>query len=85
MSNSLRHADGARQILTWTNGTTVVCEVRDDGWVTDAMVGRLPPAPDQVGGRGLWIVNQLCDLVQLRSSATGTVVRLHHGPLPSPV
>jgi anti-sigma regulatory factor (Ser/Thr protein kinase) len=29
------------------------------------------------GGRGLWLVNQLCDLVQLRSSAAGGVVRLH--------
>lgn len=27
-------------------------------------------------GRGLWLANQACDLVQLRSSATGTVVRL---------
>jgi hypothetical protein len=29
------------------------------------------------GGRGLWIVNHLCDLVQLRSSPAGNVVRLH--------
>ena len=29
------------------------------------------------GGRGLWIVNQLCDLVQVRSSPAGTVIRLH--------
>ena len=27
-------------------------------------------------GRGLWLVHQLCDLVQLRTSATGTVVRM---------
>jgi hypothetical protein len=29
------------------------------------------------GGRGLWMVNQLCDLVQLRTFPTGAVVRLH--------
>jgi anti-sigma regulatory factor (Ser/Thr protein kinase) len=28
-------------------------------------------------GRGLWIANQLCDLVQIRSSAAGSVVRMH--------
>ena len=29
------------------------------------------------GGRGLWMVNQLCDLVQRRTLAAGAVVRLH--------
>ncbi|MEA2473452.1 MAG: hypothetical protein QOE06_1367, partial [Thermoleophilaceae bacterium] len=29
------------------------------------------------GGRGLWLVNQLCDLVQLRSLRDGCAVRLH--------
>jgi hypothetical protein len=27
--------------------------------------------------RGLWMVNQMCDLVQLRSSPGGTLVRIH--------
>ena len=31
----------------------------------------------QVAGRGLWLVHELCDLVQLRSSPAGTVVRMH--------
>ena len=30
-----------------------------------------------MGGRGVWLANQLCDLVQIRSGAAGTVVRLH--------
>jgi hypothetical protein len=34
------------------------------------------PADGQPYGRGLWIANQLCDLVQIRSSAAGTVVRM---------
>jgi two-component sensor histidine kinase len=29
------------------------------------------------GGRGLWMVNQLCDLVQLRSFPDGAAVRVH--------
>ena len=30
-----------------------------------------------VGGLGLWLANQLCDLVQVRSSPEGTAVRVH--------
>jgi hypothetical protein len=31
---------------------------------------------DREDGFGLWLVNQLCDLVQIRTFAKGTVVRL---------
>jgi hypothetical protein len=41
------------------------------------LVGRPPPAASPPNARGLWLVHHLCDLVQLRSSAAGTVVRLH--------
>jgi hypothetical protein len=29
------------------------------------------------GNRGLWIANQVCELVQIRTFPTGSVVRLH--------
>ena len=35
------------------------------------------PAAGRDGGRGLWMVNQLCDLVQLRSFPDGATVRVH--------
>jgi anti-sigma regulatory factor (Ser/Thr protein kinase) len=76
-TNSLRYGGGACEVLSWVDAGTVVCEVRDGGRVTDPLVGRRRPLPDQFGGRGLWIANQLCDLVQVRSSDAGTVVRLH--------
>jgi hypothetical protein len=28
---------------------------------------------------GLWTVNQLCDLVEVRTGETGTTIRVHHG------
>jgi hypothetical protein len=34
------------------------------------------PEPGELDGRGLWLANQLCDLVQIRSGAGGTRVRL---------
>jgi hypothetical protein len=38
---------------------------------------RPKPATGLDCGRGLWLANQLCDLVQLRTSGTGTVVRTY--------
>lgn len=79
-TNSLRHAGGGGTIRAWRDGDALVCEVRDGGRIGSALVGREVPPRDSEGGRGLWIVNQLCDLVQVRSTSTGTVVRLHVGP-----
>jgi anti-sigma regulatory factor (Ser/Thr protein kinase) len=78
-TNSVRHAGGDGSLRLWQEDDMVVCEVRDAGRLTDPLVGRRRPTPTQVSGRGLWIVNQLCDLVQIRSSAAGTVVRIQIG------
>lgn len=77
VTNSLRHGGGRGVCLMWEHAGTMVCEVQDHGRVVDALVGRRRPAYDGETGRGLWLVNQLCDLVQLRSFPTGTVVRVH--------
>ena len=76
-SNSLRHAGGRGVLRMWHADDTVVCEVSDDGHIDDPLVGRVRPEVDDRGGRGLWMVNQLCELVQVRSSPTGTTVRMH--------
>jgi len=76
-TNSLRHGGGRGTLRIWRDAAAVVCEVRDAGRIQDPMVGRERPPPDRDGGRGLWLANQLCDLVQLRSFPTGAVVRLH--------
>lgn len=77
-TNSVRHGGGRGFLRIWSNGDTVSCEVRDAGRIDDPLVGRWPPAPDQTSGFGLWLANQLCDLVQVRTSeGDGSVVRLH--------
>ena len=76
-SNSVQHGEARRDLRIWTEGDVLICEVRDRGRIEDPLVGRTRPPTDREGGRGLWIANQLCDLVQVRSSAAGTVVRLH--------
>jgi hypothetical protein len=59
------------------DGSGVICEVCDKGRIVDPLAGRRRPSINAAGGRGLWIANQLCDLVQLRTFAGGGVVRLH--------
>lgn len=76
-TNSLRHGGGSGTVRIWADGPSLVCEVIDAGRIDDAFVGRLRPVADQEGGFGLWLANQLCDLVQIRSFPTGSVVRLH--------
>ena len=75
--NSLMHGGGAGTLRVWNSATGVICEVRDRGWIRQPLAGRARPTFDQESGRGLWMINQLCDLVQLRSSPAGSVVRLH--------
>ena len=76
-TNSVRYGGGAGVLKLWTGAEWLLCEIADDGWIAEPLVGRRPPRLEQHGGRGLWIANQVCDLVQVRSSSRGTVVRLH--------
>lgn len=76
-TNSLCHGGGKGMLRMWDDGEALVCEVRDRGRITEPLIGRERPTTDDDGGRGLWLANQLCDLVQIRSSAAGTVVRMH--------
>lgn len=76
-TNSVRHGGGRGTLRMWNDGRSVICEVRDRGRIADPLVGRRRPRPGQESGLGLWIVNQICDLVQIRADAQGTIVRVH--------
>jgi anti-sigma regulatory factor (Ser/Thr protein kinase) len=75
-TNSLRHGGPRSELRMWGTDEHVVCEIADDGHLDDPLVGRRSPGAAHEGGRGLWMANQLCDLVQVRSSDQGTVVRV---------
>jgi anti-sigma regulatory factor (Ser/Thr protein kinase) len=79
IANSLRHGGGTAHLSIWRERETLICEVRDRGRFDNPLAGRTKPSKKGRGGRGLWIANQLCDLVQVRSEPGGTVVRLHMG------
>lgn len=76
-ANSLDHGGGNGVLRAWREPGALVFEVRDGGQITDLLAGRTTPHREQARGRGLWLVNQLCDLMQIRSTEDGTVVRVH--------
>ena len=76
-TNTLRHGGGRGVLRIWQEEDSVIAEVSDAGYVSQPLVGRVKPTVQRENGRGMWLANQLCDLVQLRSSPEGTVVRMH--------
>ena len=76
-TNSVCHGGGRGVLTIWSDERSIVCDVADEGCFGDPLVGRVRPPAGSPRGHGLWIANHVCDLVQIRSFATGSVVRLH--------
>ncbi len=76
-TNSVRHGGGEGLLKMWRDGESLVCDIQDHGHIANPQIGRLRPdaAPDS--SRGMWIANQLCDLVQVSCSPRGNRVRLY--------
>jgi anti-sigma regulatory factor (Ser/Thr protein kinase) len=75
-ANSVQYGGGGGSVRIWRQDDALLCEVSDRGRLHSALAGRVLPGADQLCGRGLWLVNQLCDLVQIRSGERGTAVRI---------
>jgi anti-sigma regulatory factor (Ser/Thr protein kinase) len=76
-ANTLRHTSAGGRFWIWHTGVEIICQVQDQGWITDPLAGRQRHHPEE-SGHGLWVVNQVCDLVEIRTSqAAGTIIRLH--------
>lgn len=75
-ANTLRHTSGGGLLHVWRTPSEVICQIADSGRIADPLAGRRRPVSD-TSGQGLWVVNQLCDLVELRSGPDGTTVRMH--------
>jgi anti-sigma regulatory factor (Ser/Thr protein kinase) len=77
-ANTFAHTSGPGTVTVWVAGSEIICQVDDSGYITDLLAGRLKRDPAAAGGgRGLWVVQQVCDLVQIRTNAIGTTIRLH--------
>nr|WP_294694379.1 MEDS domain-containing protein [uncultured Friedmanniella sp.] len=73
--DSLHRGSGGGTVTIWSQPDSVVCEVADDLPVNDPLIGRRAPTGE--AHDALWVANQLCDLVQLRSTPAGAAVRVH--------
>ena len=76
-ANTVKHAKSPGSLKIWYDAKEIVCQIHDEGIITDPLAGRRQPSLDALGGHGLWIVNQVCDQVEMRSEETGTTIRLH--------
>lgn len=76
-ANTVRHAKSAGTLEIWHDTSEIVCQMRDKGHITDPLAGTRQPEAEALGGHGLWLVNQVCDQVEIRSGTAGTTIRLH--------
>lgn len=77
-TNAVRHGDGACTARIWHDGRGVVAEVSSRSGVDDPLAGRcVRPEPEALSGRGLWLINEICDLVELRAGERGMTLRMH--------
>lgn len=76
-ANTLQHTNAGGTLSLWHADGELICQLHDSGYIVDPLAGRRSPKRDHPGGQGLWLVNQVCDLVEVRSGTDGTVVRLH--------
>lgn len=76
-ANTLRYTGAGGTLHVWRSAKALICQVQDTGQIMDPLAGRRPQPADGVGGKGLWLVNQVCDLVQTRTQEGSTTIRLH--------
>ncbi|MEV4414865.1 sensor histidine kinase [Catellatospora sp. NPDC049609] len=76
-TNAVKYGGGG-QLTVWHDTDHLICQVADGGHLSDPLAGRIPvPAHAPNGGRGLLLVNQLCDLVRVHTTPAGTTTRIH--------
>jgi anti-sigma regulatory factor (Ser/Thr protein kinase) len=74
-TNSVLHGGGRGTVRVWCQDGRVYCQVEDAGRLDDPLAGRLARRPEDIGGRGLLVVNQVSELVRTHTAGTGTTVR----------
>ena len=74
-TNAVRHGGGRGRLRLSVAGRRLWCEVSDDGpGLPDPVhLGTELPAPNNAGGRGLWIARQMSDLT-IDTTPIGTTI-----------
>ncbi|NAS23552.1 hypothetical protein GT755_17860 [Herbidospora sp. NEAU-GS84] len=76
--NVIEHGGGRGELTMWCDGTDLVIEVSDEkGELTAAHLrAGPPPPPSKGGGRGLWLIHQICDEVVISRRVGRSTVRM---------
>jgi anti-sigma regulatory factor (Ser/Thr protein kinase) len=76
-ANTIAHTSGPGTLRIWTEQQQLICEITDTGHITDPLAGRHRSTPAQAGGKGLPLVHQVCDFVEMRSGSFGASIRVY--------
>jgi hypothetical protein len=68
---------GTAAVRTWEQPGAVVCDFRQpDLSLSDPFLGLRPARLEPGDGDGLWLANQICDWLEIRSGADGGTIQL---------
>ena len=68
---------GTAAVRAWEQPGAVVCDFRQPGDnVSDPLLGLRPAGLEPGAGDGLWLANQICDWMEVRSGAEGCAIQL---------
>ncbi|MEU4626693.1 ATP-binding protein [Actinoplanes sp. NPDC023801] len=73
-TNTLQHTSGGGHIRIWAQDGNLICDVVDEG--ASRPFGRAMPSAEAIRGRGLAIVERVCDSVHTSAVPGGTLVRI---------
>jgi serine/threonine-protein kinase RsbW len=73
-TNTLLYTVGGGRVRVWVEADQLMCEVVDQG--PPPRLGRAMPPADAERGRGLPIVEQVCDGISTATAPSGTAIRL---------
>ncbi len=77
MTNAVLHGGGHGLLRVWRAGGRLHCEVSDrgPGGRPERFTGHRPPS-SAFGGRGMYLVRQLCETVTVQTGPGGTTVAI---------
>ncbi|MBB5869977.1 anti-sigma regulatory factor (Ser/Thr protein kinase) [Allocatelliglobosispora scoriae] len=73
--NAIEHGGGSGVLRVWREESYVVGEVESPRLLHNVLAGRLLADPHSLSGRGLLLLNGLCDLVRVQTGSDGTLIR----------
>jgi anti-sigma regulatory factor (Ser/Thr protein kinase) len=77
-ANVFQHAADVARVRAWTSNGSFTFDIDDTGLgISDPFAGYSLPEPTAQTGRGLAMARRLADVVEIRTTATGALVRLH--------